>query len=336
MSTFTHLFTPERRTDLIEWMLNALQVGVIIVNQDERIVMLNQWVSERSGVKAANAIDCLLTEVFPEIKGQRVELAVKQALKNNFPSIISNSLNTSPFHLSNKKQPPGEAQSIQQAIQVLPAHSLGQPLVLIQILDVTPSARREQLLRVQADELRQFSNTDGLTGIANRRRFAEYFEAEISRAQRTGRTISLVMMDVDFFKRYNDQHGHLGGDKCLIRVVQEALLAIKRPADLLARYGGEEFALILPETESAGAYALAEEIRKRIEIMRMDDIAQEGGSGITLSLGITSSRLGTELSPIQLITQADMALYKAKADGRNRSYVFTEALHGPDTSIREY
>lgn len=166
-------------------------------------------------------------------------------------------------------------------------------------------------------ELQKLSCLDGLTGIANRRRFDEFLQKECLRSARENTALSLILIDIDFFKPYNDNYGHLAGDKCL-RTVAEALSeVIHRPADLIARYGGEEFGVILPCTDLEGAVQIAKSLSEKIDKLDLPHAYSKIGDHITLSMGITSRVACERTSPADLINLADSALYKAKASGRN-------------------
>ncbi len=173
--------------------------------------------------------------------------------------------------------------------------------------------RRELYRRARAEaRLARLSLTDGLTGLANRRRFDEVIEREWRRCGRTGAPLSLLMIDVDRFKQLNDQHGHALGDEVLRVVAQVIGESIRRPGDCAARYGGEEFAVILPDTESAGALFIAEKIRATAEAKDV------GLPRITISIGARSIRPSQETTIGNFQEEADKALYRAKAEGRNR------------------
>ncbi|MCB4359638.1 GGDEF domain-containing protein [Quatrionicoccus australiensis] len=170
------------------------------------------------------------------------------------------------------------------------------------------------------------AQTDGLTGIANRRRFDAALQQEISRHQRSGGQLALLILDVDHFKNYNDTYGHLAGDACLQRIAEVLGKHLHRGTDLAARYGGEEFAGILPATELAGALWLAEQIRTDVEKLDIEHAASANAGHITVSIGVASLP-GRQLgSPSELIDLADQALYTAKLDGRNRVLSAPEKL----------
>ena len=176
----------------------------------------------------------------------------------------------------------------------------------------------EKELRKANQRLERLSSLDGLTQIANRRRFDEHMEQEWRRAIRTGQPMGLVMADIDHFKAFNDTYGHQAGDDCLIQVAQRLYHLLKRPADLVARYGGEEFAIILPETEIAGAGDLAEQMRRSIKDLKIKHSSSPVARVVTISLGVSCALPTASIEPEELISQADRALYQAKNQGRNQ------------------
>lgn len=182
---------------------------------------------------------------------------------------------------------------------------------------------RTQQLEIANESLRRLSYQDDLTGIANRRRFDEVIEDEWKRATRSNTQISLIMIDIDSFKAYNDSLGHQAGDECMRRITANISATLRRTSDLLARYGGEEFAVVLPMTDAAGAVSLAETIRKNIEAMMIAHPASATGQFVTISLGVATALPNEGMTPSLLVNVADQALYRAKLSGRNRVTVAT-------------
>ncbi|MDB5962686.1 MAG: diguanylate cyclase [Massilia sp.] len=188
-----------------------------------------------------------------------------------------------------------------------------------------------QTLRDMTDEkmaqaaLEQLATRDGLTGLANRRCFDDTLHAEWARALRQKQPLSLLMVDVDNFKAYNDANGHLGGDECLKRIAK-AVSSEMRANDLVARYGGEEFAVILPNQALKGAAIVAERIRSRVERLTMTDgapphdssVAPARPAHVTVSIGAATAIASPDTNAQQLVAIADAALYRAKHMGRNR------------------
>jgi len=179
--------------------------------------------------------------------------------------------------------------------------------------------RAQEALKGANMKLERLARLDGLTQIANRRRFDESLQKEWRRLRRSQAPVALIMADVDFFKRFNDTYGHQAGDKCLKAVAQTLSANVYRPADLTARYGGEEFAILLPETDAAGAHFVAHRILSVIRALKIEHATSDAASHVTVSLGIACLTAGVEPDPALLIQLADEALYDAKKEGRDRA-----------------
>jgi diguanylate cyclase (GGDEF)-like protein/PAS domain S-box-containing protein len=188
--------------------------------------------------------------------------------------------------------------------------------------DVTSRKRAEEQLARANDRLQHMANEDGLTGLANRRHFDEMLESEYRRASRSGTALSLLMIDVDCFKAYNDRYGHPAGDRCL-RDIAGALREIAgRPGDLVARYGGEEIAIVLPDTPADGAVTIAERARAAVGSLGIPHLGNLAATTVTISIGVATMTPADPLgSPDELIQAADRALYGAKQNGRDRVWL---------------
>ncbi|MDZ5457384.1 diguanylate cyclase [Azohydromonas lata] len=186
-------------------------------------------------------------------------------------------------------------------------------------------------LRRMTLELERLARTDALTGLANRRVFDERLSAECQRALRGGRPLALLLLDVDHFKAYNDCHGHPAGDACLREVASALRLGGLRPDDVVARYGGEEFALLLPETDAAGAAAVAARVMQVLRHRALPHAGSAVAPHVTASVGVAvvpARAAGLVLPQVDqaLLSQADQALYAAKAAGRDQAWCFDAAL----------
>lgn len=189
-----------------------------------------------------------------------------------------------------------------------------------------PVGQRELLARVKThlslkrkqDLLERLAAIDGLTEIPNRRQFDCVLKREWERSRRTQNPLSLILIDIDFFKNYNDFYGHTSGDECLVKVARMLAYSVKRATDLVARYGGEEFAVILPETNLKPAIEIAETVRKNVESLQISHATSPVSEWVTLSLGVAAIVPGRDAVPKHLIDRADRALYRAKAGGRNQ------------------
>jgi diguanylate cyclase (GGDEF)-like protein len=173
-------------------------------------------------------------------------------------------------------------------------------------------------LRKANDNLRRASAIDGLTGLANRRHFDETMDKEWRRATREQKALSLIMIDIDHFKAYNDNYGHQDGDDCLRKVAAVIAGSVKRPADLVARYGGEEFMAVLPDTDIQGAVEIAEKLRIAVEVLDVPHAYSSAANVVTISAGVASLVPEQGTDPFHVIKLVDTALYAAKRDGRNR------------------
>lgn len=178
-----------------------------------------------------------------------------------------------------------------------------------------------QQLQVINQTLQHQAMIDGLTQVANRRRFDDYLNHEWSRHIREGKPLALILCDVDYFKQYNDTYGHLAGDECLVKVAEAIGQVTKRSTDLVARYGGEEFAVVLPNTDCAGAEQVAKSISLAVRQLNIQHKTSLVAPYITLSLGVASLIPNSGCVPQNLIGFADQALYQAKTQGRDRYWL---------------
>lgn len=187
------------------------------------------------------------------------------------------------------------------------------------VIDISATVRAEKQLQNVNEELKRLSMMDGLTKIANRRFFDDRLNEEWKRMRREKGKISLILCDIDYFKKYNDTYGHQEGDSCLQSVAATIRKSMRRPSDLAARYGGEEFAVILPNTDLKGALFVAENIRSSVMALNIPHRASDVYKGVTLSLGVAEMEPVEDHLEKELILKADQALYLAKENGRNRS-----------------
>lgn len=172
-------------------------------------------------------------------------------------------------------------------------------------------------------ELEKLSCIDGLTGISNRRHFDTYIAQEWLRALREKSETSLILVDIDYFKPFNDNYGHQAGDECLRKVARCLDGVLHRPGDMAARYGGEEFVLLLPFTDTRGAVKIAEQMREAIRELAISHGHSGVADRLTVSMGVASTVPSEKSNPADLINEADKALYKAKEQGRDR-YVIAD------------
>jgi diguanylate cyclase (GGDEF)-like protein/PAS domain S-box-containing protein len=229
----------------------------------------------------------------------------------------------------------GLRQPVEQDVQLLDGRwllvrnrptAIGTTMVVVS--DITTLKQSEAALKKMTEQLKLLASTDGLTGLLNRRSFDLAIERELAAAARSAAPLSLLMIDVDHFKDFNDHYGHPAGDSCLRQAAHALRNAAVRPTDICARYGGEEFAVILPDTDGAGAFLVAERIRTAIEHLQIPHAASPQGIA-TVSIGLATTSPTEELAQDELIAAADAALYAAKAAGRNRIVVAPDASEPP-------
>lgn len=323
---------PETQFLLLNSVLKAVRAGIIVFDADERVVLWNSWVEQHSRLDAQLVLGQSFAQLFPDMVDRRIHAAIRSALTNNFASLISQTLNKTPFPLYVTPNDAANGVRMQQAVHVVPLDVAGLPRhCLVQITDVSMAVARERKLRELALELESQTLIDGLTGIANRRRFDLHLEEEFRRAKRAGRPVSLIMIDVDYFKDYNDNYGHQRGDQCLVRIASALSSVVHRSHDLVARYGGEEFAAILPDTDSDGTLHIAEAMRAAVEVLKLEHAFSAAAKHVTVSLGVSTLTPEHQSKTCNLIHTADHALYQAKRGGRN-----CVAVYGDDKTLNSF
>ncbi len=186
------------------------------------------------------------------------------------------------------------------------------------MFDITEHKRQEEKLQELQRQLEEYSYKDGLTKIANRRLFEDFYQREWQSAIRQNTALSIILLDIDFFKQYNDCYGHMVGDVCLQQLAQLLEGCIHRPRDLVARFGGEEFVLVLPETTLDGATIMAEKIIQTLAEAKIPHAASPIAAHVTASLGVKTIVPQQQDDAIEFLKEIDQHLYQAKQKGRNR------------------
>jgi len=186
------------------------------------------------------------------------------------------------------------------------------------MFDITERKKTEEKLIALQKELEALSFKDGLTNIANRRRFDVSLELEWASARSNGQPLSILLFDIDFFKQYNDLYGHVRGDRCLIAIAQTLSLALDGPRDLVARFGGEEFVVLLPQADASVALKVAERCQRLIQKQAIPHAQSPHDQRITVSIGVGTIVPHDETMPSSFIEAVDQQLYAAKKNGRNR------------------
>jgi len=221
--------------------------------------------------------------------------------------------------------PTGEERWVQLSSKPTLHRRRGAPIWIGYIIDITRIKRMEDELREANRKLKALATTDGLTGLANRRHFDERLISEWARFKRMEKPLSLILIDIDLFKSYNDHYGHQMGDHCLQNVANTLKKSARRAGDLPARYGGEEFVVIAVDTDLSDAQVMAEGIRRAVESM---DMKHEGApfGKVTVSIGVSSIYHNEYPDQEHLLKAADLALYRAKNDCRNCVRLADEGL----------
>lgn len=299
-------------------LMQHLVVPTFVIDPQRRVVIWNHACERLTGVAASEVLGTSLHwQAF--YQQQRYCLADLVALERPdklaelYSQYLVRSEHGMGFSAENWCVMPRRGNDLYLAIDAGPIHDeVGNLIAVVETLrDMTDQKRAEMALQTLAAR-------DGLTGLANRRAFDQALQAEWRRGQRSGKPLSLLFVDVDHFKLFNDHHGHQRGDECLREVAAIVGAQALRPVDLAARYGGEEFAIILPETDRDGACEVAERIRKAVTALGIAHGAPRAGRHVTLSVGIATQVPALDVAPESLLGQADQALYAAKRLGRNR------------------
>ncbi|MDO8369139.1 MAG: sensor domain-containing diguanylate cyclase [Candidatus Nitrotoga sp.] len=186
------------------------------------------------------------------------------------------------------------------------------------MFDISERKKMEDELLSLNHKLEVLALQDGLTGVANRRLFDQTLKTEWFRSQREHQPLSLIVIDIDYFKQYNDRYGHIQGDECLIRVAHALNNIPLRSTDLFARYGGEEFVLLLPNADLNSAIEIAERFRAAIQNLGIPHETSKAKDVVTVSVGVASANLASDSEPASLLAESDRMLYQAKELGRNR------------------
>lgn len=235
-------------------------------------------------------------------------------IRNNHQILLERGYVVSTYRIRRKD---GEYVWLESSIKVFNGVESGNFELVVVSRNVHQRKLAEQKLQEANELLQRLSAIDGLTGIANRRSFDERINGEWNRSIRHSTSISLIMLDIDFFKAYNDTYGHQVGDECLKQVASTIQGMLGRSSDLVCRYGGEEFAVIMPDTNESGAQLVAQNIRNAIEMLEIPHIGSKVSEWVTLSLGTATMIPFKNSSSAELILAADKALYQAKQEGRN-------------------
>ncbi|MGR3219870.1 MAG: GGDEF domain-containing response regulator [Candidatus Anammoxibacter sp.] len=304
--------------DSILLIQNFLQKGgcTDLVTAKSATEVFSYFGMDNAGKKTEHADIILMDIVMPDIDGIEAVKRIKTVSDLKDIPVIMVTAKT-------------DDRNLQMAFEAGAIDYITKPIKKVELLTRVRSTLRlkqetDQRIKLMTElkeankKLERLSFLDGLTGIANRRHFDMFLDEEWKRCKRDKKCLSLIMTDIDFFKLYNDTHGHLQGDDCLKQVAKALDAVAKRPGDLAARYGGEEFVLVLSNTDSINALIFAEKYRDAVASLKIPHGKSEASDYVTLSLGVATMTSACDFSPEALIETADKALYKSKCTGRNR------------------
>jgi len=300
----------------VQRLLAAAPVALALVDRDMRYVVVNEAMAEIHALSVAAMAGRRVADFQPEAAGLG---AICYALLDMGMPVPDHELEWRGRLYQISAQPVRDGRRRINGLSVA-------------ALDITRRKAVEQRLRASRRRLAAHALHDYLTGLLNRRGLELQLHRELRRARREQAPLSVLMADIDWFKAYNDGHGHLAGDECLRAVSAALLRCLRRPGDTAGRYGGEEFVAILPNVDAGGVAVVAENVRARVEALRLDHPSSPFGQ-VTISVGMASIDPRIHTWPIEhqravILEAADQALYEAKAAGRNR----TE--RGPRASLR--
>lgn len=292
--------------------------GLVLVDAAGEVLLWNGWLARHSGVTADAAIGHPLADVFGPGLSPSFVTALNNTLRYKLPVVMSSVLHRCPLPLYAKLPVSDAADRLPHAITMTPlAVEPWGHCCLIQVSDSSRAISREKVLQKNSARLSREVITDSLTQAFSRGFFDQFYQQEFKRARRQRTALSLIMLDVDYFKNYNDAYGHPAGDKVLIAVVQAMKAVLLRATDRLARYGGEEFAAILPDCGQAKALAIAEQMRAAVAALKLPHCKSKVADHVTVSLGVSTLAPGLNCNLEALLNAADVALYAAKNQGRN-------------------
>lgn len=304
-----------RRFD-IEDIFNAINIGLIVVDTDSKVLLWNDWIAKHSNIKETDALDRQLEDVFSEPVSPPFLTALNNTLVHRLPVVLSTALHRSPLPLYNAYEANQPKTRMYQSITITPIQSqLNESCCLIQVADSSTSMKREKILRSHSEILKKEAVTDSLTGICNRRFFDAHYEIAVAEAKRQKHPLSIFMIDIDFFKLYNDHYGHIAGDNIIKQIANTLKSQLSRATDVIARYGGEEFVLIMPHLPREAAEQFAEKLRSAVFNLAIPHVKSHSFNQVTVSIGLCSGIPENDNNPLN---KADTALYQAKQNGRNQ------------------
>ncbi len=299
----------------IDGICNALNLGLIIVDAHGNVLLWNSWIAKHSRINGDDALNKPFEQAFSEPISPSFLSALRNTLVHKLPAVLSTALHRTPLPLYSASELGQPQARMYQSITITPLHSHQDgSCCLIQVTDSSTSIKREKILRSHSEILKKEATTDSLTEICNRRFFDAHYEIAVADAKRQRYPLSVLMVDIDFFKSYNDYYGHIAGDDVIRQVASALKLQLSRATDIVARYGGEEFVLVLPHLPEKTAEQFAEKLRGAVFGLAIPHIKARPFNQITISVGLCTGIPNDN----NLLNIADTALYQAKLKGRNQ------------------
>ncbi|GGI78555.1 sensor domain-containing diguanylate cyclase [Shewanella gelidii] len=301
-------------------MVQTIEVGLVVLDRQFNIQLWNGFMENHSGVSPNSIKGKNLFKEFPELPSEWLTQKMESVFMLKNRAFISWEQRPYIFKFKNYRPITGRADHMYQNITLLPLASLTGQITHISVIiyDVTDTVVNNQQIKAANEQLEHLSQTDGLTQLNNRRHWQICMQREYDRHERYDSNASLIMLDIDHFKRINDQYGHVAGDKVIQHIAHLVGQSV-RETDCAGRYGGEEFSVVLSDTSAQEALFFAERLRKKVA---KSSIVFEGKAiNCTISLGICDLANKPENSS-SWVSKTDLALYKAKQDGRNRTETY--------------
>ncbi|RBP81162.1 sensor domain-containing diguanylate cyclase [Marinomonas rhizomae] len=308
----------------LHWLFDMLQhidVGLVVLNEKYEVKLWNSFMENHSGMSSSIAKERSLFSIFPDINNNWLEQKLDNVIALRTPIFISWEQRPHLFPFKSYRPITGVADKMYQNVALRPITNADGSVkyVCMVVYDVTDVATNKQSLSNANSQLDYLSKTDPMTQLHNRGSVDKKLQSAFETFLNAGGSHSLVMTDVDFFKKVNDKYGHPAGD-LVLQAVAKALSSSVRKTDFVGRYGGEEFVILLPNTDVAGALFFCESVRKKIADMKIktaNDVIS-----VTMSFGISAAS-SVDKAPCDWISRSDEALYKAKENGRNQSVVYS-------------
>ncbi len=295
-------------------IVSRLPIGVFVLDVNHKIRLWNKWLVDKTSMAEQEVLGKTLSELYVGLNHHRFTWAVDHVIANRSPQILSQALNSYIIPIHVETHGPRNIEFMQQYVQIEPVTTHGHVYAVVSVVDVTESMVRSSALADLTTKYQQESIVDPLTGLYNRRFMWGWLVPQLNLARREEASLGCIIIDIDHFKRLNDDFGHDVGDKVL-KSFSRLLKGGLRDSDIMVRYGGEEFVVLLPSIDLSGANGTA---MRLIERLRTTALSNFKVGEISCSMGVSSFDPNDPISGEELIKFADNCLYRAKETGRNR------------------